>query len=78
MAIIAKQKSAIDWHGAFAELSFIPVVSDWLELLASRLAQPLMFIASLWIITETTVPGADLWSPWANTLTMTVMSIDKS
>lgn len=68
-------KPPIDWGAALADLSFIPIISDWLELLASRLAQPMMFIASLWIIAETTVPGADAWSPWLNTLTMTVMSM---
>lgn len=68
-------KASIDLSSALADLSFIPIVSDWLELLASRLAQPMMFIASLWIIAETTVPGADVWSPWLNTLTMTAMSM---
>lgn len=68
-------KAPIDWGSVLADLSFIPIISDWLELLASRLAQPMMFIASLWIIAETTVPGADSWSPWLNTLTMTAMSM---
>ena len=68
-------KASIDWRQGFAELSFIPVASDWIELLASRLAQPLMFVSSLYIIAETVTPGLAAWSPFFNFSTRTAMSL---
>jgi hypothetical protein len=44
-----------------AELPFIPATSNWLKLLFSLLAEPLMFVASLCIIAETVLPGASTW-----------------
>jgi hypothetical protein len=46
-----------------AELPFIPATSNWLKLLCSLLAEPLMFVSSLCIIAETVLPGAPTWSP---------------
>ena len=75
MKIIAKPGAAVDWRSAFAELVFIPIISDWLELLASRLAQPLMFMSSLYIIAETTIPGVAAWSAWLDLSARTSMSL---
>ena len=44
-----------------AELPFIPATSNWLKLLFSLLAEPLMFVASLCIIAETVLPGTSTW-----------------
>ncbi len=46
-----------------AELPFIPATSNWLKLLCSLLAEPLMFVSSLCIIAETVLPGAPTWPP---------------
>ncbi len=62
-------------HRIVAELPFIPATSNWLKLLCSLLAEPLMFVSSLCIIAETVLPGT---STWPNILTSgpkTVMSM---
>jgi hypothetical protein len=43
-----------------AELPFIPATSNWLKLLCSLLAEPLMFVSSLCIIAETVLPGSGI------------------
>jgi hypothetical protein len=76
MAIIVKQgQGSTTWRRVIAELPFIPVVSDWLELLASLLAQPLMFVSSLYIIAETVMPGLASWSTPLDVSTKAVMSL---
>ena len=44
-----------------AKLPFIPATSNWLKLLCSLLAEPLMFVSSLCIIAETVLPGVPTW-----------------
>ncbi len=73
MAITVQPTQSSSWRRVVAELPFIPVAADWLELLASLLAQPLMFVSSLYIIAETVTPSLS-WSLLDGT-TKTVMSL---
>jgi hypothetical protein len=67
------------WEWTFrlivAELPFIPATSNWLKLLLSLLAEPLMFVSSLCIIAETVLPGATTWSSILINGPKTVMSL---
>ncbi len=58
-----------------AELPFIPATSNWLKLLFSLLAEPLMFVSSLCIIAETVLPGATAWPSILTNGPKTVMSL---
>ena len=58
-----------------AELPFIPATSNWLKLLCSLLAEPLMFVSSLCIIAETVLPGAGTWPSILTNGPTTVMSL---
>jgi hypothetical protein len=58
-----------------AELPFIPATSNWLKLLLSLLAEPLMFVSSLCIIAETVLPGATTWPSILTNGPKTVMSL---
>jgi hypothetical protein len=58
-----------------AELPFIPATSNWLKLLLSLLAEPLMFVSSLCIIAETVLPGATTWPSILINGPKTVMSL---
>jgi hypothetical protein len=58
-----------------AELPFIPATSNWLKLLLSLLAEPLMFVSSLCIIAETVLPGAAAWPSILTNGPKTVMSL---
>jgi hypothetical protein len=58
-----------------AELPFIPATSNWLKLLLSLLAEPLMFVSSLCIIAETVLPGAITWPSIVTNGPKTVMSL---
>jgi hypothetical protein len=59
-ALVPRQR---EWTFQYivAELPFIPATSNWLKLLLSLLAEPLMFVSSLCIIAETVLPGATTW-----------------
>lgn len=58
-----------------AELPFISAASNWLKLLLSLLAEPLMFVSSLYIVAETVIPGSSGWSSMLTNGTNTVMSL---
>jgi hypothetical protein len=58
-----------------AELPFIPAISNWLKLLLSLLAEPLMFVSSLCIIAETVLPEATTWPNVLLNGPKTVMSL---
>lgn len=70
-------QSEIAWKArrVIAELPFIPAASNWLKLLLSLLAEPLMFVSSLYIVAETVIPGAANWSAVLTNGTNTVMSL---
>jgi hypothetical protein len=57
------------------ELPFIPFASNWLKLLLSMLAEPMMFCSTLFIIGEAVIPGMAAWSPALNYGTQAIMSI---
>ena len=59
-AFVPRQREWTFRH-IIAELPFIPATSNWLKLLLSLLAEPLMFVSSLCIIAETVLPGATTW-----------------
>jgi hypothetical protein len=63
------------FHRIVAELPFIPAISNWLKLLLSLLAEPLMFVSSLCIIAETVLPGATTWPSLLTEGPKTVMSL---
>ncbi|MBA2391452.1 MAG: hypothetical protein H0V70_01750 [Ktedonobacteraceae bacterium] len=63
------------FHRIVAELPFIPATSNWLKLLCSLLAEPLMFVSSLCIIAETVLPGTATWPSILTNGPTTVMSL---
>jgi hypothetical protein len=73
-ALIPRQR---EWtfQRIVAELPFIPATSNWLKLLCSLLAEPLMFVSSLCIIAETVLPGATTWPSILTNGPKTVMSL---
>lgn len=66
-----------EWNArrVVAELPFIPAASNWFKLLLSLLAEPLMFLSSLYIIAVTVLPGSAGWPGYLNIGAKTIMSI---
>lgn len=75
MAVMNQQGQIWTARRIIAELPFIPAASNWLKLLLSLLAEPLMFVSSLYIVAETVIPGAANWSGPLTNGTNTVMSL---
>jgi archaellum component FlaC len=75
MALITPSQTTWNVRRIVAELPFIPAASNWLKLLLSLLAEPLMFVSSLYIVAETVIPGAANWSSLLTNGTNTVMSL---
>jgi hypothetical protein len=77
MTILKQQQNEREWTAkrVIAELPFIPATSNWLKLLCSLLAEPLMFVSSLCIIAETVLPGAATWPGLLLNGPKTVMSL---
>jgi len=76
MAVITNQPQQT-WTARriVAELPFIPAASNWLKLLLSLLAEPLMFVSSLYIVAETVIPNSANWPPLLMNSTNAVMSL---
>ena len=75
MTTILPQQQKRTFRRIVAELPFIPATSNWLKLLLSLLAEPLMFVSSLCIIAETVLPGASTWPSLLTNGPKTVMSL---
>jgi hypothetical protein len=75
MTFIPSHQRKWTFRLVIAELPFIPATSNWLKLLLSLLAEPLMFVSSLCIIAETVLPGATTWPSILINGPKTVMSL---
>jgi hypothetical protein len=75
MTILTPHQREWTFRRVVAELPFIPAASNWLKLLLSLLAEPLMFVSSLSIIAETVIPGATTWPSILTNGTKMVMSL---
>jgi hypothetical protein len=75
MANLASHQREWTVRRIVAELPFIPATSNWLKLLLSLLAEPLMFVSSLYIIAETVIPDAAVWPSILTNGTKMVMSL---
>ncbi|HEY5002521.1 MAG TPA: hypothetical protein VII61_05175 [Ktedonobacteraceae bacterium] len=75
MTILTPHQREWTFRRVVAELPFIPAASNWLKLLLSLLAEPLMFVSSLSIIAETVIPGATTWPRILTDGPKTVMSL---